>query len=66
MLYEARDQTVLIVDDGATIRHLIGEVLDEIGYTVIGAADGAVGRRALRSGARIEPLITDVGLPTGS
>ena len=58
-------QTVLVVDDEATIRHLIDEVLDELGYTVIGAGDGAAGLKVLQSGARIELLITDVGLPNG-
>lgn len=57
--------TVLIVDDEATIRHLVDEVLDEVGYTVIGAADGAAGVKVLQSGARIDLLITDVGLPNG-
>ena len=58
-------ETILVVDDEATIRHLIDEVLDEAGYTVIGAADGAAGIKVLQSGARIELLITDVGLPGG-
>ncbi|MEG3178825.1 PAS domain S-box protein [Sphingomonas sp. RB3P16] len=58
-------QTVLIVDDEATIRHLVDEVLEDLGYTVIGAADGAAGLKVLQSGARIELLITDVGLPNG-
>ena len=57
--------TILVVDDEATIRHLIDEVLDDVGYTVIGAADGAAGIKVLQSGARIELLITDVGLPNG-
>lgn len=57
--------TVLIVDDEATIRHLVDEVLDEVGYTVIGAADGAAGVKVVQSGARIDLLITDVGLPNG-
>ncbi|WP_333574013.1 hybrid sensor histidine kinase/response regulator [Sphingomonas sp.] len=61
----ASGQTVLVVDDEATIRHLIDEVLDGLGYTVIGAADGAAGIKVLQSGARIELLITDVGLPNG-
>jgi CheY-like chemotaxis protein len=61
----ATGQTVLVVDDEATIRHLIDEVLDDLGYTVIGAADGASGIKVLQSGARIELLITDVGLPGG-
>ena len=56
---------MLVVDDEATIRHLIDEVLDEQGYTVIGAGDGAAGIKVLQSGARIDLLITDVGLPNG-
>lgn len=65
LLPSAGSQTVLVVDDEATIRHLIDEVLDDLGYTVIGAADGAAGLKVLQSGARIELLITDVGLPNG-
>jgi len=61
----AAGETILVVDDEATIRHLIDEVLDEQGYTVIGAADGAAGLKVLQSGAKIELLITDVGLPNG-
>lgn len=61
----ASGETILVVDDEATIRHLIDEVLDEQGYTVIGAADGAAGIKVLQSGAKIELLITDVGLPNG-
>ncbi|WP_137786588.1 ATP-binding protein [Sphingomonas sp. 3P27F8] len=57
--------TVLVVDDEATIRHLIDEILDDAGYTVINAADGAAGIKVLQSGAQIELLITDVGLPGG-
>jgi len=62
---EGSGETILVVDDEATIRHLIDEVLDEAGYTVIGAADGAAGLKVLQSGARIDLLITDVGLPNG-
>lgn len=40
-------------------------MIDEVGYTVIGAAGGAAGLKMLRSGARIDLLITDVGLPNG-
>lgn len=58
-------ETVLVVDDEATIRHLIDEILDEQGYTVIGAGDGAAGMKVLQSSARIDLLITDVGLPGG-
>jgi len=58
-------ETVLVVDDEATIRMLIDEVLDELGYAVIDAADGHAGLKVIQSGARIDLLITDVGLPNG-
>ncbi|MDO6415684.1 ATP-binding protein [Sphingomonas sp. BIUV-7] len=61
----AHGETILVIEDEATIRHVIDEELQDAGYTVIGAADGAAGLKVLQSGARIELLITDVGLPNG-
>ena len=58
-------ETVLVVDDEATVRMLATEVLGELGYETLEAEDGAAGLRAVRSGARIDLLITDVGLPGG-
>ncbi len=58
-------ETVLVVDDEPTIRALVAETLVEVGYTAIEAADGVSGLGILRSGARIDLLITDVGLPGG-
>jgi CheY-like chemotaxis protein len=58
-------ETVLVVDDEPTIRMLIVEILEELGYAAIEAADGAGGLAILQSDARIDLLITDVGLPGG-
>jgi CheY-like chemotaxis protein len=58
-------EAVLVVDDEPTIRMLVAEVLQELGYAAIEAADGAAALRVLRSGSRIDLLITDVGLPGG-
>jgi CheY-like chemotaxis protein len=44
---------------------LISEVLEEHGYASIEAVDGSSGMRILQSDARIDLLITDVGLPNG-
>ncbi|TLX64844.1 hybrid sensor histidine kinase/response regulator [Stutzerimonas nosocomialis] len=60
-----RGETVLVVDDESTIRELIAEVLGELGYTALEAANGAAGLELLRSSARIDMLISDVGLPGG-
>ncbi len=58
-------ETVLIVDDEPAVRMLVGEVLQDLGYTALEAADGAAGLRVLQSDARVDLLITDVGLPGG-
>ena len=44
---------------------LVTEVLQELGYGAIEAADGTSGLNVLQSNARIDLLITDVGLPGG-
>ena len=56
---------MLIVDDEPTVRMLVTEVLENLGYTAIEAADGPAGLKVLRSDARIDLLVTDVGLPGG-
>jgi CheY-like chemotaxis protein len=56
---------VLVVDDEPTVRMLVTEVLEELGYATIEAEDGASGLQVLRSGTRLDLLITDVGLPGG-
>ena len=58
-------ETVLVVDDEPTIRMLVSDVLENLGYQPIEAADGAAGLKVLQSTARIDLLITDVGLPGG-
>ncbi len=58
-------ETVLVVDDEPTVRMLVVEVLEEAGYIAMEAADGPAGLAILRSDARIDLLITDVGLPGG-
>jgi len=44
---------------------VIVEVLADSGYAALEAGDGASGLRILQSDARIDLLITDVGLPGG-
>ena len=61
----AAGETVLIIDDEPTVRMLVTEVLEGLGYAAIEAADGVSGLRVLQSDVRIDLLITDVGLPGG-
>jgi PAS domain S-box-containing protein len=58
-------ETVLIVDDEPTVRMLMTEVLEELGYAAIEAGDSTAGLKVLESDARIDLLITDIGLPGG-
>ena len=44
-----KDETVLIVDDEPTVRMLVTEVLEDLGYTAIEAADSV--QRALKDAA---------------
>jgi PAS domain S-box-containing protein len=58
-------ETVLVVDDEPTVRMLVAEVLEELGYAAMEASDGPSGLRLLQSDVRIDLLVTDVGLPGG-
>ena len=58
-------ETVLIVDDEPTVRMLVTDILQDLGYTAIEAGDSLAGLRILQSNVRIDLLVTDVGLPGG-
>jgi PAS domain S-box-containing protein len=61
----AKGETILVVDDEETIRSLVAEILQSQGYAAVEAADAASGLAHLRSGAAVDLLVTDVGLPGG-
>ena len=62
----ARDgETVLVVDDEATVRMLVVDVLGDLGYTALEAENGPGALKLLESGPRVDLLVTDVGLPGG-
>ena len=56
-------ETVLVVDDEPSVRILVSDLLEELGYTALEAADGAGGLEVLQSNVRVDLLISDVGLP---
>ncbi len=58
-------ETVLVVDDEPSVRILVTDILEDLGYTAIEAGDSAVGLKVLQSNVRIDLLVTDVGLPGG-
>jgi PAS domain S-box-containing protein len=59
----AEGETVLVVEDEDIVRELVVEVLRDIGYNAIEAADGPSGLEILQSKCRIDLLVTDIGLP---
>ena len=62
---EQTGKTILIVDDEPSVRMLVTDVLQELGYASIEAADGPAGLKTLQSDATVDLLVTDVGLPGG-
>ena len=56
-------QRVLVVEDDPSVRLLIRDVLEEVGYSAIEASDGAAAVPILASDMSIDLMISDVGLP---
>lgn len=56
---------ILVVDDEPTVRMLVVEIAEELGYEVLEAFDGPSAMRALHAKPGVDLLITDVGLPGG-
>jgi PAS domain S-box-containing protein len=61
--HAATGETVLVVEDEPVVRGVIMEMLGEQGYRTLEATDGPSALRVLRTHARIDLLVTDVGLP---
>ncbi len=57
--------TVLVVDDEPLVAMLIIDVLGDLGFNTLQAADGQSGLEMLRSNRAVDLLITDIGLPGG-
>jgi CheY-like chemotaxis protein len=56
---------VLVVDDEASVRMLVTDLLEELDYKVLQAADGPAALQRLQAGERIDLLVSDIGLPGG-
>jgi len=56
-------QLALVVEDEHLVRHVVVEVLHQLGYQTLEAVDGETGLAALESNAAISLLISDIGLP---
>jgi nitrogen-specific signal transduction histidine kinase len=58
-----RGETILVVEDDQSVRLLVREVLEELGYAAIEAAEAETAIPILSSRRPIDLMISDVGLP---
>ena len=56
-------ETVLIIEDDETVRQLVIEVLNELGYAAIEARNGDEAIAILKSSQSLDLMVSDVGLP---
>jgi len=56
-------ETILVVEDDTTVRLIISEVLEELGYNVLVASDARDAIPVLKSDQRIDLMVSDVVLP---
>ncbi|SFS01078.1 PAS domain S-box protein [Sphingomonas jatrophae] len=56
-------ETVMVVEDDASVRLIVLDVLGALGYDAIEAVDGRAAVPILQSDRKIDLLISDVGLP---
>lgn len=56
-------ECVLVVEDEEPVRMLVVDVLQELGYSTLEAADSKAALPYLQSSERIDLLVSDVGLP---
>lgn len=63
IVHEGQGQTVLVVEDDPSVRLLVCEVLEELGYSSVEAGDGAEAIPVLESARSLDLMISDVGLP---
>ena len=56
---------ILLVEDEPSVQLVMADVLTDNGYTVLSAHTGQAAMRHILSSARIDLLLTDVGLPGG-
>jgi PAS domain S-box-containing protein len=56
-------ESILIVEDDTTVRLVISDALQDLGYKILVAPDARVAIASLQSDQRIDLLVTDVVLP---
>jgi PAS domain S-box-containing protein len=56
-------ETILVVEDDATVRLILADILEELGYNVLLASDARPAIPILQSDRRIDLMVSDVMLP---
>ena len=56
-------EVVLLVEDEVLVRAAAADMISDLGFVVLEAGDGASALAILESGARVDILFTDIGLP---
>jgi DNA-binding NtrC family response regulator len=64
-LPQARGETVLIVEDDASVRAIAETMLQGLGYNVLTAEDAKAGLLALERTPGVNLLLSDIALPGG-
>jgi CheY-like chemotaxis protein len=54
---------ILIVDDQPSVRHFVGRVLNNAGYTTVSASDGPEALRIIEASGAVNLLVTDLVMP---
>ena len=62
---ESSRRRIMVVDDEASIRTMVCEVLEEMGHETLQADSGSAALDLLPQAGSIDLLITDIGLPGG-
>ena len=57
--------TVLLVEDEPLIRLFLSELLEDAGFRVVEAANGAEALVLMEAGLQVDVVLTDVDMPTG-
>jgi CheY-like chemotaxis protein len=60
---QASGATILLVDDDPAVRDVTAAMLEDLGYGVVEADDGAAALDVLSKGARIDVVLADFSMP---
>lgn len=61
---DLEQQTILVVDDDSGIRDALTDILDQLGYSVVAAANGVEALDALQGGCEPSAVLLDLEMPT--